>query len=121
MDFTKKLNHGDKGENQFKFQSFTERINSINVDIARKITSEIDEANTDSSYFEEGLEKWRELDCTNEFQTFYFQVRNLCKSLPMLLLNKEKIVEILLDNLKDRNESTNSILSYGFIIYHVRK
>ena len=53
-----------------------------------------------SSFFQESLESWKELNLTRHFAIFVREVSPYCQSLPQLLYHKEKIVEILEKNIR---------------------
>jgi hypothetical protein len=99
-----------------QWQSFTDRINSIDIDISHKVQSvELAPSQEHGSFFDEALQKWRELDCTAHFQSFFSDVHTFVRSLPLILLNKEAVIDIILDHLQvPQTMSIPSLLEYVF-------
>lgn len=84
----------------FKFQSFSERIANIRIDVVHRVgpTSELPEEC--DTFFSEALQKWRELNCTLDFVAFEREVRNKVDSLAQLVHHKDEIVRILQEHLQ---------------------
>ena len=99
-----------------QWQSFTDRINSIDIDISHKVQLvELAPSQEHGSFFDEALQKWRELDCTAHFQSFFSDVHTFVRSLPLILLNKEAVIDIILDHLQvPQTMSIPSLLEYVF-------
>ncbi|GBB97092.1 hypothetical protein RclHR1_02910020 [Rhizophagus clarus] len=95
---SKELNSGD-GKNRYKYQPFNVRVKSIKINASRRDKITPDSEALDS-FFQESLESWKELNLTRHFAIFVREVSQYCQSLPQLLYHKEKIVEILENNLK---------------------
>ncbi|XP_065178820.1 small subunit processome component 20 homolog [Sycon ciliatum] len=89
-----KLKKKDEDKNRFRFQSFNDRVAEINIGVARRF-GEVQELDEDAdTYFQQGLEKWRELNCTAHFTA---ACRDLpqTKSLPQVIHHQEGIVAAL--------------------------
>lgn len=54
-----------------QFQTFSERIADINIDVIHKIKHHDDTPDENSTYFGEALEKWTELNCTKHFSMYF--------------------------------------------------
>lgn len=93
-------------QNRFKFQSFSQRIAKIKIDVVHKIgeAREVPDEEQDT-FFRESLSKWSELNCTQDFVHFYKSVKALVQNLKQLLFYKDKVFEILCDHLSQRNSA----------------
>ncbi|SPQ96852.1 unnamed protein product (mitochondrion) [Plasmodiophora brassicae] len=101
----KQLNKSaSKGQNRLKFQSIAERLSQINVDIhhrTARIDDRIDSDDIESTHFAAALASWSELNLTADFAAFHRDIRNLAcaNSLPLLLHNRTKAVDVILEHL----------------------
>ncbi|XP_070543166.1 small subunit processome component 20 homolog [Ptychodera flava] len=98
MKRTSKSSH-HKETNRFKFQTFSERISQINVDVIRKGTQHADLEECDS-YFVESYLKWQELDCTNDFVNFCRDLRSGISTYLQVVHHKQKIIDALKKHLQ---------------------
>uniref|UniRef100_A0A8D2L0A2 UTP20 small subunit processome component n=1 Tax=Varanus komodoensis TaxID=61221 RepID=A0A8D2L0A2_VARKO len=98
---TKSSSH--KSENTHRFLTFSERLNNVNIDIIHRIDRTGSYAEEVETYFHEGLEKWRELNLTRNFVTFYRQVVNKCQSFNQLVYYQNDIVQNLKTHLQVKN------------------
>jgi U3 small nucleolar RNA-associated protein 20 len=78
-------------KNQFRFRSFTEQIASIRIDVVHQISTISDTPNDKQTFFHESLLKWREINCSNSFDNFYTEVRDLVQSVPLLIHHKNEV------------------------------
>ncbi|KAI9322632.1 hypothetical protein BX666DRAFT_2023084 [Dichotomocladium elegans] len=95
----------------FKFRSFNQRIETIKIDAVRR--SRLVEENPDESdsFFYQSLISWRDLNLTRHFKDFYQEMAPLCKTLPSIIYNKEKIIDVLEKHLQVRDSmATDAIL-----------
>ncbi|KAJ1898189.1 U3 snoRNP protein, partial [Coemansia sp. IMI 209127] len=83
------------GEKTFRFKSFKQRVDDIEINVSRRIVRDFDEPEEHGSYFDEALGKWSELNCTKDFTEFFRRVRNYHQSLAQILYHKEAIVDAL--------------------------
>ncbi|CAH0545672.1 unnamed protein product [Brassicogethes aeneus] len=91
-----------KDANTFKFQSFSERISNIDVDVFHKVGHEYEtETEENECYFYQAIDKWSVLNLTDGYSKFCREVhvRNYI-TLPQLLLSKEHVIQTLLKHLK---------------------
>ncbi|XP_028601568.2 small subunit processome component 20 homolog isoform X2 [Podarcis muralis] len=95
---TKSSSH--KSENTHRFLTFSERLSNVNIDIIHRIDRTGSYAEEVETYFHEGLEKWRELNLTRHFVTFYRQVVNKCQSFNQLVYYQNDIVQSLKTHLQ---------------------
>ncbi|KAJ2891931.1 U3 snoRNP protein [Coemansia aciculifera] len=87
------------GANTHRFKSFRQRIDAIEVNVARRIARDLDEPDEHGSYFAEAVSKWNELNCTKDYTEFLHRVRTYHQSLAQVLYHKDEIVRILEDYL----------------------
>ncbi|XP_071833021.1 small subunit processome component 20 homolog isoform X3 [Apostichopus japonicus] len=93
-----------KTENRYKFESFTERISSINVDVIRRGTRATDELNEDGdSYFVVGLAKWSDFNCTQDFVNFTREVSFNIRNFAQLVHHEADCLSLLKKHLKIRS------------------
>ncbi|GAB6033711.1 U3 snoRNP protein [Chamberlinius hualienensis] len=90
---TKPLSH--KSQNTFKFQTFSEQLAQINVNIIRLIGVTSENPDDSETFFHETLKKWDELNCTEYYGHFKEDLDVDFQTLPQLVLNKEIIIECL--------------------------
>lgn len=88
---------GKKGSNTYRFQSFSEQIGNINIDVHRnnRITSKEVPDDDKDTFFRESLEKWAEINCSLDFTEFYRKVNPLVKSFNQLVYHKDRVIEII--------------------------
>jgi len=88
------------GANRFKFQSFNERINSIKINVTKRVYKFNNEIPEDAeTFFQESIIQWKELNCTKDFSNFVYEIQQYTKSLPMILFHKEIIANILIKHI----------------------
>uniref|UniRef100_A0A670XP62 UTP20 small subunit processome component n=1 Tax=Pseudonaja textilis TaxID=8673 RepID=A0A670XP62_PSETE len=92
-----------KNENTHRFLTFSERLSNVNIDIIHRIDRTGSYAEEVETYFHEGLEKWRELNLTWHFVTFYRQVVNKCQSFNQIVYYQNTIVKSLKNHLQVKN------------------
>ncbi|XP_063786087.1 small subunit processome component 20 homolog [Pseudophryne corroboree] len=98
---TKSSHH--KSENTFKFLTFSERLANVNIDIIHRINRQEGFSEDVETYFYEGLQKWRDLNLTQNFVTFYREVSSKCQSFHLLVYHQNSIVESLKNHLQVKN------------------
>ena len=88
--------------NRFKFQSFTQRVASIKIDVVHRIgeSREVPDEEQDT-FFRENLAKLSELNCTQDFVDFHKEVQGLVQDLKQLLFYKDEVLEILCRHLSN--------------------
>ncbi|KAM3924125.1 small subunit processome component 20 homolog [Leptodactylus fuscus] len=98
---TKSSHH--KTENTFKFLTFSERLANVNIDIIHRIDRTESYSEDVETYFYEGLQKWRDLNLTQNFVTFYKEVSSKCQSFHLLVYHQNAIVQSLKTHLQVKN------------------
>ena len=89
-----------------RFQSFSERIANLKIDPIRRRRNAEDreELSEDTAtYFGRSLEEWRDLNLSKTFTAFAREAAPLCDSLPVMLHNEEKIMDLLLSYIEKRD------------------
>ncbi|KAF2069308.1 hypothetical protein CYY_009373 [Polysphondylium violaceum] len=91
--------------NRFRFQSFTEKIAKLDINIFHKGSGDtvIELEHDNDSYFHQTLCSWKELNLTQHYTNFLTHVRKYHASLPEIIVHKEKIIDILLYHLSIQN------------------
>ncbi|KAL6072065.1 U3 snoRNP protein [Balamuthia mandrillaris] len=95
---------------RFKFQSFTERIKHIDVDVFHKVEPVELAPQQADSFFRQQLLEWEELNYTSHFTAFVQEINPLIQSLPQILYNKDRIMSILLAHLSVRDSTARKAL-----------
>ncbi|XP_075712813.1 small subunit processome component 20 homolog [Rhinoderma darwinii] len=98
---TKSSHH--KAENTFKFLTFSERLANVNIDIIHRIDRTESYSEDVETYFYEGLQKWKDLNLTENFVTFYREVSSKCQSFHLLVYHQHAIVQSLKKHLQVKN------------------
>ncbi|KAJ2083725.1 U3 snoRNP protein [Coemansia sp. RSA 988] len=80
------------GDNTYRFKSFKQRADEIEINVSRRIVRDFDEPDEHGSYFSDSLRKWGELNCTNDFSEFLRRVRKYQRSLAQVLYHKDEII-----------------------------
>lgn len=88
---------GKKADNRFRFQSFSEQISSVSIDVHRnaRITSQEIPENDKDTFFRQSLAKWSELNCSIDYTELYRKLAPITKSFNQLVYNKDDVVQIL--------------------------
>ncbi|XP_063970096.1 small subunit processome component 20 homolog [Lytechinus pictus] len=89
-----------KETNRFKFQTFSDRIAHINIDVVHRSKKTQFEPQDADSFFAEGLAKWRELNCTQDFVDFSHEISDQVQSFAQLVHFEDQIVLALQTHLK---------------------
>ncbi|XP_033113760.1 small subunit processome component 20 homolog [Anneissia japonica] len=92
-----------KNENRYKFETFSERLAKVNIDVIRHGDRTQEFPEVGDSFFAEGLAKWSELNCTQHYGSFSAEVNQQVQSYHQLVHHKQVIVEALKKHLKIKN------------------
>uniref|UniRef100_A0A8C4RVF6 UTP20 small subunit processome component n=1 Tax=Erpetoichthys calabaricus TaxID=27687 RepID=A0A8C4RVF6_ERPCA len=95
---TKSSHH--KSENTFRFLTFSERLANVNIDVVHRIDRTGSYSEEVETYFFESLKKWRDLNLTEHFVTFFREVVTKCQSFNQLVFHQNAIVESLKTHLQ---------------------
>lgn len=92
-----------KSENTFRFVTFSERLAKVNIDVIHRIDRTGSYAEEVETYFYEALIKWKDLNLTEHFTTFFREVSSKSQSFNMLVFHQNTIVESLKTHLSAKN------------------
>ena len=116
MSKAKGLN-STESKNRLRFQTISERLSRVNVDVVHKIRQtgaldeEVPDTGTQGCFFQDELERCKDFDSTSYFKRFYYDMWPLVQSLPELLHNLPVVTAALKDKLKGcPKDSLNSFL-----------
>lgn len=111
----KKLKGGTLSLRKHRFESFAQRIAKLNIDPirrARRIDVEQDDVSTTSSFFKAGLDRWKDLNLSENFTNFVRVAEPLCDSLPQILHYDQDIVDLLITHIEKQDvQSLEPLLS----------
>ena len=109
---TKKTKGGTEHQKNHRWESFSSKVEKLQSlgPIRRPRRHDLDEdLSTRNSYLRVCLEKWQELNTSQDFLTLNHELRPLCDSLPQILHFEDKIMELLVKyiegyiNLKEKH------------------
>ncbi|XP_071941723.1 small subunit processome component 20 homolog [Antedon mediterranea] len=92
-----------KNENRFKFETFSERLAKVNIDVIRHGSRTQQLPEDADSFFAEGLAKWSELNCTQHYGAFTAEVNKQVQSYAQLVHHEDNIVKALKKHLQIKN------------------
>ncbi|XP_063423263.1 small subunit processome component 20 homolog isoform X1 [Mytilus trossulus] len=115
-------------ENKFKFQTFSERIAKVDIDVIHRVVHHDDTPEENLTYFGEAIEKWTELNCTKHYADFRKEISNQVQTFAQLVHHKDDIVagltkhlqvpnSLALDALLDLTVQLSRDLQRDFIVY----
>ncbi|OMJ25217.1 U3 small nucleolar RNA-associated protein 20 [Smittium culicis] len=99
----KQLNLGN-GANRYKYQSFSKRIEKINISVGKRIQRDFSIPEENSSFFGETLAKYVESNLTKEFAVFYKNVAVYGQTLPQIVFHKEEIISLMVETIQNDNQ-----------------
>ena len=102
MQNTKSLNTTES-KNRFRFEKYSKRLQKVNIDVIHSYKGEglLNESlsklpkTSSGCYFQEELERSKELYKGSIFKRFYYNCYPLCQSLLELLHHKYTIIEMI--------------------------
>ncbi|KAL9101661.1 MAG: hypothetical protein Q9163_003100 [Psora crenata] len=90
-----KLKTGTTSARAHRFESFNQRIAKLKIDPIRKRPPREDVLADDASFFKTSLERWRDLNLSQDFTNFVREVEPHCQSLPQVLHYSQSIFDLL--------------------------
>uniref|UniRef100_UPI00359014F6 small subunit processome component 20 homolog n=1 Tax=Myxine glutinosa TaxID=7769 RepID=UPI00359014F6 len=88
-----------KSHNKYHFQTFSERLANVNIDVIHRIDRVGIQPEDVETYFSEGVQKWREMHCTEHYDIFLNEVSGLVQTFPQLVHHQDTIVQSLQNHL----------------------
>ena len=95
---TRRLKGGTPSSRKHRFESFAQRIAKLNIDPirrARRVDVEQDDLRTTTSFLKVGLDRWKDLNLSENFTNFVREAQPLCDSLPQILHYNQSIMDLL--------------------------
>lgn len=98
-----------------QFETFNERLNKINVSTIGHLKRRLDgdDEDEDLSFFAIALEKWHDLNCTNDYKEFRKKIGSSLdvRNLVQIIHRKNLIAQVLIDELKkEDSKALNAVL-----------
>jgi U3 small nucleolar RNA-associated protein 20 len=107
---TSKAKRGTPHQRNHRWESFAEKVAKLNsLDPLRKVrrySLDTVDLTTTTSYFRNGLEKWRGLNICGGFTKFSQEVTPMCESLPQILHFEDKIMDLLTSYLEMKEKES---------------
>ena len=100
------IKKGTISTRKHRFESFNQRIAKLNIDPIRRVRRTDIEANdiaSTTSFLQAGLERWRDLNLSENFAVFLHEAEPLCQSLPQILHYQQDIMAILITYIEKRD------------------
>ncbi|CAB3374755.1 Hypothetical predicted protein [Cloeon dipterum] len=94
-----------KETNAFRFQSFSERIASLQIDVYHKIHAYDPDAEEGETNLQNAIEKWTVQNATEGFEKCCRALPD-CKNLELIVLYKDKIAGILFEHIRKHDPAT---------------
>ena len=95
---TKVVKGGTASTRKHRFESFNQRIAKLNIDPIRRIRRQDvdpDDTSVAASFLRAGLERWRDLNLSENFTNFLQEAEPLCDSLPQIIHYHQRIMDKL--------------------------
>lgn len=89
---------GTTSTRKHRFQSFNQRIAKLNIDPIRRVRRQDvgpNDTSAAASFFRTGLDRWKELNLSENFTNFLQDAEPLCDSLPQILHYHQRIMDNL--------------------------
>ncbi|KAI0833974.1 armadillo-type protein [Hypoxylon sp. FL0890] len=120
---SRKGNVGTPHQKNHRWESFTTKISKLHsLDPLRRVRRhdlEVENLETTTSYFRNGMEKWADINISKEFTSFRRDVRPYCDSLPQILHFQDKIMELLVKYISaHEKESLEALLDLLTALAH---
>ena len=83
--------------NKHRFESFNQRVAKLKIDPIRRSrrTEGQHEDTVYTSFFATSLDRWKNLNMSENFSNFVREVEPLCESLPQIIHHQQRIMEML--------------------------
>ncbi|XP_050524775.1 small subunit processome component 20 homolog [Daktulosphaira vitifoliae] len=107
--------HRHKEKNTFRFQSFSERITEIDVDVIHRVGHTYENIDdSQKTIFAQAIERWNDLNKSENYDQLCCDLKPLqLESLPQLLARKQEIAGILFKYLEEPNSlSIQALLEF---------
>ena len=102
----KLVKEGTTSTRKHRFESFNQRIAKLNIDpVRRRRRNEVDEGGTSTmdAFFRASLDRWKDLNLSENFTSFAREVDPISHSLPQVLHRAQHIFETLTSYIRKRD------------------
>ena len=102
----KRVKGGTSSTRKHRFQSFNQRISKLRIDpVRRSRPVNLDRTAFDekASYFKDALDRWKDLNLSEDFVDFVRVVQPICESLPQVIHHQQKIIGTIIRHLEKRD------------------
>ena len=89
---------GTSTTQKYRFQSFSQRISKLNVDPIRRsrpVDLDSTDLSTSTLFFKTALDRWKDLNLSENFTGFVREVHPMCDSLPQILHYHQDVMSII--------------------------
>ena len=118
----KRLKGGTLSSRKHRFESFTQRIAKLNIDPirrGRRVEVEQDNVSNTYSFFKAGLDRWKDLNLSENFTNFVRAAEPLCDSLPQILHYDQDLLDLLVTHIEKQDvQSLEPLLSLSSSFAH---
>lgn len=97
---------GTSSSRKYRFESFNQRISKLNIDPIRRthhVNMEPDDLKATTSYLQTGLDRWKDLNLSENFTNFIQILTPFCESLPQILHYDKDIMATLVAFIEKRD------------------
>ncbi|KAM0796595.1 HEAT repeat protein [Usnea florida] len=97
---------GTTATRKHRFESFNQRISKLNIDpVRRSRRSEVepDDLTNSASFFKASLDRWKDLNLSENFTCFVREVSPICNSLAQILHCNQRVFDILVDYIERKD------------------
>ena len=95
---SKTLKSGTSSKKKHRFESFNQRVAKLNINPIHKTrhtAEDLDGDDPTASYLKTDLDKWKDLNLSENFSSFVCEISPLCSTLPQVLHYQADIARIL--------------------------
>ena len=106
---TKKLKGGTTSTRKHRFETFTQRIAKLDINPIRRVRNDdIDhgDVNITTSFFKTGIDRWKNLNLSENFTDFVREAEPLSDSLPQILHHSDRILDLLVVYIEKRDSQS---------------
>lgn len=97
---------GTTSTRKHRFESFNQRISKLNIDPIRRSRRngvEADDLTDTASFFKASLDRWKDLNLSENFTSFVREVGPICNSLTQVLHYNQRIFDVLVSHIGKRD------------------
>lgn len=97
---------GTTSTRKHRFESFNQRISKLNIDPIRRSRRnevEVDDLTDTASFFKASLDRWKDLNLSENFTSFVREVGPICNSLTQILHYNQRVFDFLVTYIGKRD------------------